>query len=113
MNELIELPQYDKEGIRIPDSAVYWWHNTTQAEQDNIRLKMQVDILIKSTTAISNLAADLKPTIKFFNTEPEDVPAPKKRISAKQKKQQAFEAHKKMLELKALENVMNSNKNGG
>lgn len=52
MNELIELPQYDKEGIRIPDSAVYWWHNTTKAEQDNIRLKMQIDSLIQSNTAI-------------------------------------------------------------
>ncbi|WP_316817317.1 hypothetical protein [Pedobacter nyackensis] len=111
MNELIQLPQYDLEGIRIPDSAVYWWHNTTKDEQDNIRLKMQVDMLIQANTVISNLAADLKPTIKFFGGTKTDEPTqPKKRISKKERERLEFEAYEKRLELKALNEIKNGGK---
>lgn len=82
MTELIELPQYDLSGNRIPDTAVLWWHNTTKAEQDNIRLKMQIEVLIKSTSAISDLAADLKPVTKFFSEVPE---TPKKKLTKAQR----------------------------
>lgn len=118
MDELIQLPQYDPEGRRIPDTAVYWWHGTTKAEQDNIRLKMQVDTLIQSTaaiaaktapvpvdnTAIMEIEKQVGDLHRLFNAPP--PPEPKKKLTAKQKIAAEIEKRTKANELKIAQEIL-------
>jgi hypothetical protein len=82
----------DNKNRLIPQSFIHLWNNTTEAEVENIKLKMQVDVLIGSLSTnnqtINEIDAKVSNIHRIFNATPEVIEKPAKKLSpAKQRLQ--------------------------